>query len=44
MPANRPDKAELPTAIRNITIVLLVTSIGYLLAWLLLTAIRDHSN
>ncbi|MFJ7356014.1 Wzz/FepE/Etk N-terminal domain-containing protein [Phyllobacterium sp. NPDC097923] len=44
VPANRPDKAELPTAIRNITIVLLVTSIGYLLAWLLLTAIRDHSN
>ncbi|MGO4448422.1 Wzz/FepE/Etk N-terminal domain-containing protein [Phyllobacterium sp. TAF24] len=44
VPANRPDKAELPTELKNITIVLLVTSIGYLLAWLLLTAIRDHSN
>ncbi|WP_188342249.1 capsule biosynthesis protein [Phyllobacterium sp. 628] len=44
VPANQPDKAELPTELKNITIVLLVTSIGYLLGWLLLTAIRDHSN
>lgn len=39
-----PDRAELPLALKNIAIVLFVTSIGYLLGWLLLTAIRDHGS
>lgn len=41
---NLPDQAELPLALKNIAIVFLVTSIGYLLGWLLLTAIRDHDS
>lgn len=41
---NLPDQAELPLALKNIVIVFLVTSIGYLLGWLLLTAIRDHDS
>ncbi|WP_157179281.1 capsule biosynthesis protein [Phyllobacterium sp. YR531] len=41
---NLPDQAELPLAMKNIAIVLFVTSIGYLLGWLLLTAIRDHGS
>jgi capsular polysaccharide transport system permease protein len=41
---NTPDQAELPLALKNIAIVLFITSIGYLLGWLLLTAIRDHGS
>lgn len=44
VPPHLPDQAELPLALKNIAIVLFVTSLGYLLGWLLLTAIRDHGS
>jgi capsular polysaccharide transport system permease protein len=44
VPPHLPDEAELPLALKNIFITFLVTSLAYLLGWLLLTAVRDHDR
>ncbi|WP_454851018.1 capsule biosynthesis protein [Rhizobium binxianense] len=44
VPPHLPDEAELPLALKNVFITFLVTSLAYLLGWLLLTAVRDHDR
>jgi capsular polysaccharide transport system permease protein len=44
VPPDRPDKAELPLALKDILITFLATGIAYLLGWLLITAVRDHGD
>lgn len=44
VPPQVPDEAEMPYALKNITVVFLSLSLCYLLGWLMLTAIRDHES
>lgn len=44
VPSHLPDEAEMPYALKNITVVFLSLSLAYLLGWLMLTAVRDHES
>ncbi|MCX8280289.1 capsule biosynthesis protein [Phyllobacterium sp. 0TCS1.6C] len=44
VPSHLPDKAELPQGLKNTFVVFIVAAVGYLLVWLLATAIRDHES
>lgn len=44
VPPQVPDEAEMPYALKNITVVFLSLSLCYLLGWLMLTAIKDHES
>ncbi len=44
VPPQMPDEAEMPYALKNITVVFLSLSLCYLLGWLMVTAIRDHES
>lgn len=44
VPPQMPDEAEMPYALKNVTVVFLSLSLCYLLAWLMVTAIRDHES
>jgi len=44
VPPQMPDEAEMPYALKNVTVVFLSLSLCYLLGWLMVTAIRDHES
>ncbi len=44
VPPHLPDEAELPLALKGITVTLVAAILAYLLGWLLITAIRDHDS